>query len=1110
MSDSTTSTRTLIRTAMTPFGGIARRSHDGPARAAAPVALLAASALLAGALVAVPAAAQSPTVNPTSLVTISGVPTGSPSITHEINGAGYGDVANVVTQVVSANDDPAPEPQIPSVTIRHLSTRVVEGNRGAWAVVLDARPTEPVTVVATSSNPDLAMPTGPVTFTREDWYRWQIVTVGTVNDNIDQDDRTVTISHQAMGGGYDGLGIDEFTVTLVDDDTVGVTVTASELTVTEAAGDMQTAEYMIVLESEPVGDVTITPMSSDEAAVMVSGPLAFTPGDWNVPQTVTVTGIDDYIDQGLERMATISHQASGADYEGFAVAAVAVTLTDDDMVGITVSTAALTVTEAAGESQTAEYTIVLESEPVGDVTITPASSDEGAVSVSGALTFTPANWNVPQTVTVTGMDDLIDQESDRVATISHAVMGADYGDVPAANVEVTLTDDDMAGVTVEPTALTMVEGDTGSYTVVLTSEPVNDVTITATSGDRDLAAVTAPLTFTAADWSTPQTFGVTAGDDFVDDEGDRIAVISHDVTGYGWITTADAVSVTVEDDDDRIRDPAMDALLMDFTREITGMVTESISGRVLQDTEHSGQMMNGDAFAGGTGIGLGLGNAAGTALGAFGRGPGLGRPFAVGSSGFGSGFGQGHGMNAGFGAGPLMAGPPTAATPRHGMLGGGFHGNSYGYGGHGGTMGQGFGAMGQGFGGLGYPGAGLFNGGRMTLATFGAQADDGGDEAMSMGSDTGFGALWFSGNYRSLSGRYQDTASWSGDITAGQLGIDMRAGDWVAGVSSAWTESRADYRGMLNGTLDGDVRLDLTSIHPYAGWTGNKLAFWGTVGGGSGTWENNRDDGILAASDVDYEMGAMGWRLSPGACDKCPKGFSLHLKGDFSSSTLDLDETVRTPDMSLTGERTRFLLEMQWDRGVREGGGKVVTTLEGGARHDGGEGNNGVGMEVGGAIRYRHARGLLFEGRVSGVFAHSSGYDDWGVSGRLEMPPRQDGTGMSAAFQSIWGMRPGLGAESLWTQGLNRFANAPGAFGQPATLELDSELGYGLRPERTSGRLVRPFVGARSRHGGLSLWRSGIDFAVPRALIRTELFGGPYTGDSLRIAIQPRWKKNRR
>ena len=77
-------------------------------------------------------------------------------------------------------------------------------------------------------------------------------------------------------------------------------------------------------------------------------------------------------------------------------------------------TAGLTTTEAGG---TATFTVVLNTQPTADVTIALSSSDttEGTVSPA-SLTFTTANWNVAQTVTVTGVDDAVD-DGDVVYTI---------------------------------------------------------------------------------------------------------------------------------------------------------------------------------------------------------------------------------------------------------------------------------------------------------------------------------------------------------------------------------------------------------------------------------------------------------------------------------------------------------------------------------------------------------------------------------------------------------------------------------------------------------------------------------------------------------------------
>ena len=109
--------------------------------------------------------------------------------------------------------------------------------------------------------------------------------------------------------------------------------------------------------------------------------------------------------------------------------------------GVTLSTASVTVSEAGGE---ASYTVVLDTEPAGAVTVTVASEPGSAATVRPRrLVFTPATWDEPQSVTVIGVDDRVDNPGDaRRATVSHTAAGGGYTGVAVADVRVTVTDDD--------------------------------------------------------------------------------------------------------------------------------------------------------------------------------------------------------------------------------------------------------------------------------------------------------------------------------------------------------------------------------------------------------------------------------------------------------------------------------------------------------------------------------------------------------------------------------------------------------------------------------------------------------------------------------------------
>ena len=141
------------------------------------------------------------------------------------------------------------------------------------------------------------------------------------------------------------------------------------------------------------------------------------------------------------------------------------TVLDNDGPGVTVSPLALTVTEGATGTT---YAVKLNTQPTGDVTVTPSSSNP-AVTVSPAtLAFTTSNWATTQTVTVTAAQDA--DAADDSATIRHAVAG--YGSVTAADVSVTVRDDDNGGTDATPPLLTGATV-TGS-TLVLTYDEALD------------------------------------------------------------------------------------------------------------------------------------------------------------------------------------------------------------------------------------------------------------------------------------------------------------------------------------------------------------------------------------------------------------------------------------------------------------------------------------------------------------------------------------------------------------------------------------------------------------------------------------------------------------
>ena len=173
-----------------------------------------------------------------------------------------------------------------------------------------------------------------------------------VDDSLDEPDETIliewdlSISSSAMPAFFD------FTGTIADNDTAGVTLSKSTLTVTEQ--DTTGDSYTVVLDSEPTADVVVTVAGHAGTDVTpTSTPLTFTTVNWSTAQVVTVTAADDA--DTTDDTVVLSHSAAStdSDYDGIAIDGVTVTVEDNDstaavtppaLVSATVSGTALTLT----------------------------------------------------------------------------------------------------------------------------------------------------------------------------------------------------------------------------------------------------------------------------------------------------------------------------------------------------------------------------------------------------------------------------------------------------------------------------------------------------------------------------------------------------------------------------------------------------------------------------------------------------------------------------------------------------------------------------------------------------------------------------------------------
>jgi hypothetical protein len=201
-----------------------------------------------------------------------------------------------------------------------------------------------------------------------------------------------------------------------------------------------------------VSNVVVDLSSGDEDEATVSpGTVTFTPENWDQAETVTVTGVNDFLldgDQTTTITVSVDDDNSDDKYDAVADQRIDVITTDDDVAGFTVGEAGAN-TQVAESGTTDTFTVVLDAQPDQDVLISVASGDTHEATVDRAdLTFTPTDWDNAQEVTVTGVDDFR-HDGDRTTTITLSVDAANsdknFDHLADQTVSVTTIDDGYHG-----------------------------------------------------------------------------------------------------------------------------------------------------------------------------------------------------------------------------------------------------------------------------------------------------------------------------------------------------------------------------------------------------------------------------------------------------------------------------------------------------------------------------------------------------------------------------------------------------------------------------------------------------------------------------------------
>ena len=406
----------------------------------------------------------------------------------------------------------------PGITITETAITIDEGDEGTYTVVLATQPGAAVTITPTSGT--LATATvspSTLTFTTANWNTAQTITVTGENNNADAADQAVTITHAATGDStYSALTLDSVTATVTDNDptlvalarvgstgavgeggTVGFTITLSraltsgeiiDVPLSISGTNVTTDDWSLALDSSSSntgvtlsGEATATPRVRIAGSRIANLQLTATAdgiaeGGGEGSETYTIAlGPNDNTANGFDLATLGTNVGGGADPDSSANT-FNVQINDPPPVGVTI-------TETGGNTRPIEggttdsYGMVLDSQPTADVTITATSGTPTTATVSGSLVFTSANWNMAQSITVTGVnndDDAVNQ----AVTITHAATSSDtnYNLTPDP-VTATVIDDDPTTVTLAGAAGNVLAGDDKQITVTLGRGLMNGETL---------------------------------------------------------------------------------------------------------------------------------------------------------------------------------------------------------------------------------------------------------------------------------------------------------------------------------------------------------------------------------------------------------------------------------------------------------------------------------------------------------------------------------------------------------------------------------------------------------------------------------------------------------
>lgn len=231
--------------------------------------------------------------------------------------------SNNVDPNVAANVDPGSA----ELNVGALSGPVIEGNPPVTlGLSLQRAPQSPVTVTISSPSTEVVVEPAQVTFEASTFAVTQRVSVSAIDNSEVTENRPARLDFTLASddASFNARPVAPLAFEVIDDDAnPSYDVTSDDGF--EVAEDGTSVTLDVALSIQPDGDVLV-PLridDPDEASIDVTQ-MTFGPLDWNLPQRVTVTGLDDLEPDGDTTFNLVlgPSNSTGATYNGAAELAV--------------------------------------------------------------------------------------------------------------------------------------------------------------------------------------------------------------------------------------------------------------------------------------------------------------------------------------------------------------------------------------------------------------------------------------------------------------------------------------------------------------------------------------------------------------------------------------------------------------------------------------------------------------------------------------------------------------------------------------------------------------------------------------------------------------------